>query len=102
MMKPLAKTALRFLIINLFTFLSAVAIAQDNETPLNVNIDKIIAKVDNYIILKSDLERAYLDFLSRGEFGGSNVKCQILESLVINKMLVAKVFFFLKRQSPSK
>ncbi|MFZ9046673.1 MAG: peptidylprolyl isomerase [Cyclobacteriaceae bacterium] len=90
MMKPLAKTALRFLIINLFTFLSAVAIAQDNETPLNVNIDKIIAKVDNYIILKSDLERAYLDFLSRGEFGGSNVKCQILESLVINKMLVAK------------
>jgi peptidyl-prolyl cis-trans isomerase SurA len=90
MMKPLAKTALRYTIISLLLLLSAVSFAQNTSDTDNVNIDKIIAKVDNYIILKSDLERAYLDFLSRGEFGGSNVKCQILESLVINKMLVAK------------
>ena len=55
-----------------------------------VNIDRIIAKVDDYIILKSDLERAYIDFLSRGEFGGSTLKCEILESLIINKLMLAK------------
>lgn len=56
----------------------------------SVVVDKIIAKVDNYIVLKSDLERAYLDYLSRGEFRGNNARCTILEQLVVNKMLVAK------------
>lgn len=60
--------------------------AQTNE----VAIDKIIAKVDNYIILKSELERSYLDFLSRGQMRGSNAKCQILQQLVVNKMLMAQ------------
>lgn len=55
-----------------------------------VVIDRIIAKVDDYIVLKSELDRAYLEFLSRGELAQGNAKCQILESLVINKMMVAK------------
>ncbi len=55
-----------------------------------VVVDKIIAKIDDYIVLKSDLERAYLEYLSKGQFRGSNAKCQILEQLVVNKMLVAK------------
>lgn len=53
-------------------------------------IDKIIAKVDNYIILKSELEKSYLDYLSRGEFNQGNARCQLLENLVVNKMMVAK------------
>lgn len=53
-------------------------------------IDKIVAKVDDFIVLKSDLEKAYLEYLSRGEFRGTNARCQILENLVVNKMLVAK------------
>ena len=59
-------------------------------TDKGVVVDKIIAKVDDYIVLKSELDRAYLDFLSRGELSQGNAKCQILESLVINKMMVAK------------
>lgn len=55
-----------------------------------IMIDNIIAKVDDKIILRSDLEKAYLDFLSRGEFRAANAKCQILEQLIVNKMLVAK------------
>lgn len=55
-----------------------------------VLIDKIIAKVDDYIVLKSELEKSYLDFLSRGELGRGDAKCQIFESLIINKLLVAK------------
>ena len=53
-------------------------------------LDNIIVKVDDFIILKSDLEKAYLEFVSRGQKGGEDVKCGILESLVINKVLVAK------------
>ncbi|MES2730802.1 MAG: peptidylprolyl isomerase [Bacteroidota bacterium] len=52
------------------------------------NIDKIIAKVDNYILLKSELEANYMQMMSSGK---SNVtKCQVLESLLINKLLLAK------------
>ena len=29
-------------------------------------VDKIIAKVDNYIVIKSELERAYQDYLTNG------------------------------------
>jgi len=54
---------------------------------INIVVDKIVGKVDNYIVLKSDLEKAYLDILSQGE---SADKCRVLESLLVSKMLVAK------------
>ncbi|MBV6647093.1 MAG: peptidylprolyl isomerase, partial [Cyclobacteriaceae bacterium] len=78
---------MRFLATKFFLLTLLVNVhAQDD----GVVVDKIIAKVDNYIVLKSDLERAYLDYLSRGELNRGNAKCEILESLVVNKMLVAK------------
>ncbi|WP_462231729.1 peptidylprolyl isomerase [Ekhidna sp.] len=77
---------LRFIAISITILSSITSIAQNNE----VVIDKIIAKVDDYIILKSELERSYLDFLSRGEMRGSNAKCEILQQLVVNKMLMAQ------------
>ena len=78
---------LRFLITSII-FIGALGSAKSQGDPLV--IDKIIAKVDNYIVLKSDLERAYLDYLSRGEFNTGDAKCRILENLVVNKMMVAK------------
>ena len=51
-------------------------------------IDKIIAKVDNYIVLKSELEKSYLQVQSSGDY--NTTKCQILEGLVLNKLMVAK------------
>ncbi len=77
---------LRFIAISASILFSFSSLAQTNE----VSIDRIIAKVDNYIILKSELERAYLDFLSRGQLRGSNAKCGILQQLVVNKMLMAQ------------
>lgn len=77
---------LRFIAISATILFSMTSIAQSNE----VVIDKIIAKVDDYIIMKSELERSYLDFLSRGQMRGSNAKCQILQQLVVNKMLMAQ------------
>lgn len=63
---------------------------QAQPTQDGVVVDKIIAKIDDYIILKSDLERSYLDYLSQGKPRSEAAKCQLLESLVVNKMLVAR------------
>ena len=51
--------------------------------------DEIIAKVDNYIVLKSDLEGAYQQALSNGQYG-ANLKCQIFSQLITQKLMVAK------------
>jgi|TARA_B110000438_G_scaffold27292_1_gene26115 peptidyl-prolyl cis-trans isomerase SurA len=53
-------------------------------------IDKIIGRVDDYIVLKSELESTYLDILSRGERISGNTKCAVFKDLVTNKLLVAK------------
>jgi len=55
-------------------------------------LDKIIVKVDNQIILQSDLELAYLQALQQGERipPGTDLKCKVLETLIINKLLLAK------------
>ncbi len=86
MKKQNRQMRLRFIAISIIVFVSFGTRAQNE----GIVIDKIIAKVDDYIILKSDLERAYLDFLSKGQVRGSNAKCQILQQLVVNKMLMAQ------------
>lgn len=57
-------------------------------------VDKIVAKVDNQIILKSEIEVSYLQFMRSPEAqmmqSPDDVKCRVLESLVINKMLLAR------------
>ncbi|WP_053406789.1 peptidylprolyl isomerase [Persicobacter sp. CCB-QB2] len=80
------------LIANLFVLLLVVtsleALAQGGPKP--VVADKIVAKVDNYIVLKSELERAYLEFLSQGKMDADMDKCKMLESLIVDKLMVAK------------
>jgi len=53
-------------------------------------IDEIIAKVDNYIVLKSDLESAYINYLSSGNPATPDAKCRILGQLISQKLMVAK------------
>ncbi len=56
-------------------------------------IDKIVAKVDNYIVLKSDVETAYLELLVNGRLEGVSeeaAKCRLLEDLIVEKMMLAK------------
>ncbi len=53
-----------------------------------MSVDKIIARVDNYYILRSDLEELYQSYMAEG--AKSPERCQLLESLIINKMLLAK------------
>ncbi len=54
----------------------------------SVSLNKIIAKVDNYYVLRSDLEEAMQSYTGQNQTPPS--RCQLLESLVINKMMLAK------------
>lgn len=57
-------------------------------------IDKIVAKVDNQIVLKSEVEISYLQFMRSPEAQmmqtTDDVRCRVLESLIINKMMLAR------------
>lgn len=80
----------RIRIVLLMTaLLGFTATLRAQETPGFV-VDEIIAKVDNYIVLKSELERAYQDYLTNGGSPSQQVKCQYLALLLRNKLMMAK------------
>jgi peptidyl-prolyl cis-trans isomerase SurA len=84
MSKPPSERILKFLISALL--ISGAIMAQSQ--PLV--IDKIIAKVDNYVVLKSDLEGAYQNYITSGNNPSEEARCGILNSLIVNKLMVAK------------
>ncbi|MFN5556772.1 MAG: peptidylprolyl isomerase, partial [Chryseotalea sp.] len=71
-------------------FYCASLVAWAQSTPQGFTVDKIIAKVDNYIVLKSELERAYQDYLTNGGSPSQEARCQYLAILIRNKLMVAK------------
>lgn len=85
---------LKYIISVLLIGISVNVWAQEEEKPKTepkgTVVDKIIVKVDNYIILKSDLENAYQGYLTNGGSPSDDAKCNILNSLVVQKLLVAK------------
>ncbi len=68
-----------------FGLISTFSFGQGQE---GMSVDKIIARVDNYYILRSELEELYQSYKAEG--AKSPERCQLLESLIINKMLLAK------------
>jgi peptidyl-prolyl cis-trans isomerase SurA len=80
-------SAYSFLVV-FFLLTSKLVYAQEDNR--GFTIDKIIAKVDNYIVLKSDLDRAYLDYVANGGTAGDYARCQFLALLVRNKLMMAK------------
>jgi peptidyl-prolyl cis-trans isomerase SurA len=74
-----------------FGAMAPAASAQDPEAAgTGFIVDEIISKVDNYIVLKSDLERAYQDYLTNGGSPAQQVRCQYLALLIRNKLMMAK------------
>ncbi|SFF23630.1 peptidylprolyl isomerase [Thermoflexibacter ruber] len=59
-------------------------------TAQNVVIDKIVGRVNNEIILKSDLEKMYQQVLEQEKNLPPNIYCYLLQQLIVNKVLVAK------------
>lgn len=88
MRKPSEIMHLRYirLAILSLTLLPGLGWAQGSNGKL---VDGIIAKVDDYIVLRSDLENAYSEAVASGQYDGLS-KCNILENLVVNKVLLAK------------
>ncbi|WP_242923447.1 peptidylprolyl isomerase [Pontibacter liquoris] len=61
------------------------------QAPVQRKVDGIIAKVDNHVILRSDLEFGYLQYLAQTkQQPREDLKCQILKSLVQDKLLLAR------------
>jgi len=91
MRMPQRKRNLKCLTVNvlavaIFLAVANTVMAQDG----GFVADKIIIKVDNFIVLKSDLEGAYQNYLTEGNPPSEMAKCNLLNRLVVNKLLVAK------------
>ena len=78
------KVITRVFFVVMGCFLTASTFGQGQAISLN----KIIAKIDNYYVLRSDLEEAHQSYVGQNQTPPQ--KCQLLESLVINKMMLAK------------
>src|SRR5688572_23156434 len=75
---------------SLFTFGQSETETKSETEDNGFVVDKIIAKVDNYIVIKSELERAYQDYLTNGGSQSQEAKCQYFAMLVRNKLMLAK------------
>jgi peptidyl-prolyl cis-trans isomerase SurA len=53
-------------------------------------VDQIIAIVGGNIVLKSDIEKMYMDQQAQGITSDGDMKCEILENFLIDKLLVAE------------
>jgi peptidyl-prolyl cis-trans isomerase SurA len=78
-----------FIWMGFFILWTNVILAQGVD---NKVVDKIIAKVDNYIVLNSELEATMEQFVNNDPKmkKNPNLKCMVLENLIIGKLMLAK------------
>lgn len=74
----------KFGILVMSLFFATVVVAQDKV------VDQIVAIVGGNIILKSDIERMNIDQQAQGVTTEGDMKCEILENFLIDKLLVAE------------
>lgn len=72
-----------FIIFLIITTGFCKAVAQTGKT-----LDAVIATVGNKIILDSEIETQYHQFLSQGNYADEKIKCRILEQALLNKLLL--------------
>lgn len=69
----------------LLSFLIAgITLAQDKV------VDQIVAIVGGNIVLKSDIEKMYMDQQAQGITSDGDMKCEILENFLVDKLLIAE------------
>lgn len=78
-------------IIAVFLFFSAI-VTTTAQKQNNIVLDKIIARVDDKIVLQSELEFRFLQEKSRQKSAvdESALRCEVLRQLIIEKMLIVK------------
>ncbi len=86
----------------IFLFLSTqnivaqeTGITKNKKQPSGKIINQVVAVVGNNVILKSEIANQYLSYRMQGSIQGteSDVKCDILESLLYQKLMVAQAQF---------
>jgi len=70
----------RFFLIIIITTFSMIINAQE--------IDKIIAIVGDEIVLLSEVENQYLQYISQGVTSNEELRCEVLEDLMTQKLLI--------------
>lgn len=70
--------------ISLFLFLM---IAFANQQAKSQEIDKVVAVVGESIILKSEVENQYAQYLAQGNSADNSIKCYFLQQLLTQKLL---------------
>ncbi|WP_111670869.1 peptidylprolyl isomerase [Algoriphagus litoralis] len=79
------------LILSLFGVLAISQSFAQEAPPTGQVLDKIVAKVDNNIILESEVQQTYIEALAQAQQGiTAPTRCEVFESLMINKLMVAK------------
>lgn len=73
-----------FGIILISILISGVSFAQDKV------VDQIVAIVGSNIVLKSDIEKMYIDQQAQGVTSDGDMKCEILENFLVDKLLIAE------------
>src|SRR6056297_3397242 len=53
-------------------------------------VDQIVAIVGGNIVLKSDIEKMYIDQQAQGITSDGDMKCEILENFLVDKLLIAE------------
>ncbi|PSL02968.1 periplasmic chaperone for outer membrane proteins SurA [Cecembia rubra] len=85
------KYLLIILLVLQITSVKAQENVQNNNPTTGQVLDKIVAKVNNYILLESDVQKAYLEAIAQSQQGFEvPTRCDVFESLLINKLMVAK------------
>ncbi len=74
------------LVVYLFLFTAHCSLFTVNAQPL----DKIIAVIGDGIVLESDVDNQYNYLLNTGEKDNGDLRCQAIEGMIINKLLLAK------------
>ncbi len=51
-------------------------------------VDRVVATIGGTVVLQSDIESQYLQYLQQGGKADPGIKCEILDQLMINKLLL--------------
>ncbi len=71
-------------VLLIMMFIPGTLLAQDKV------IDQIVAIVGSNIVLKSDIEQMYMNQQAQGITSDGDMKCEILENFLVDKLLIAE------------
>jgi peptidyl-prolyl cis-trans isomerase SurA len=77
-------TCSKLLLFAVLGFFSSPSAAQ----PIDMVIDQVSAVVGSKILLKSEIEGQYEQLITQGATAGDDLRCRLVEQMIINKMLV--------------